>query len=158
VKRKAVMLGLIGLLVVLDQLTKAAVAKGLALYQTRRVIPGFLNIIHSRNDGAIFGFLSHAGNPAFRWVLAAASFAALALVVFYFVKTPGRDVLMLTALSLILAGAVGNNLDRIVRGSVVDFLDLYLGRWHWPVFNVADSCISIGAALLLIVIFRRKPA
>jgi len=156
--RKGLLLGLIALLVALDQLTKAAVAKGLALYETRRVIPGVFNIIHSRNDGAIFGVLSHAGNPSLRWVLAAASFVALALVVTYFVKTPARDGLMLTALSLILAGAIGNNLDRMVRGSVVDFLDLYLGRWHWPVFNVADSCISIGAALVILVILRRKPA
>jgi signal peptidase II len=102
--------------------------------------------------------MSHAGNPALRWVLAAASVVALALVVYYFVKTPGGDGLMLTALSLILAGAVGNNLDRLVRGSVVDFLDLYARGWHWPAFNVADSCISIGAVLLVIVILRRKPA
>ncbi|MBN2206968.1 MAG: signal peptidase II [Candidatus Aminicenantes bacterium] len=156
--RKGGMLALAALLVVIDQLTKAAVAKGLALYETRRVIPGFLNLVHSRNDGAIFGFLSHGGNPALRWVLAAASVVALALVIYYFVKTPSRDGLMLTALSLILAGAVGNNLDRMARGSVVDFVDLYAGRFHWPVFNVADACITIGAGLLIFVVFRRKPA
>lgn len=156
--RKGGMLGLAALLVGVDQLTKAAVARGLALYETRTVIPGFLSIVHSRNDGAIFGFLSHGGNPALRWVLAAASFVALALVIYYFVKTPSRDGLMLTALSLILAGAVGNNVDRMLSGSVVDFLDLYAGRFHWPVFNVADSCISVGAVLLIFVVFRRKPA
>jgi signal peptidase II len=157
-RQKGLALGFIGLLIVLDQISKAVVAKSLVLFESRTVIPGFFNLVHSRNDGAIFGFLSHAGSPAFRWALAIASFVALGLVLFYFIKTPGRDVLMLTALSLILAGAFGNNIDRISRGYVVDFLDVYVKRWHWPVFNVADSCISIGACLLLIVLFRRKPA
>jgi signal peptidase II len=157
-KPKAIALGLIGFLVVLDQVSKALIARSLALYESRPVIRGFLNLVHSRNDGAIFGFMGHAGSPAFRLALALASVVALVLVVFYFVKTPGRDVLMLTALSLILAGALGNNIDRLTRGYVVDFIDVYVKRWHWPVFNVADSCISIGAVLLFIVLFRRKPA
>jgi len=158
VKRKGLALGLIGLMVVLDQWTKSLIAKSMTLYESRPIIRGFINLTYNRNDGAIFGFLSHAGNPAFRWILALASFLALGLVVFYFVKTAGRDVLMLAALSLILAGAVGNNIDRILRGSVIDFMDVYIKRWHWPIFNLADSCISIGACLLLIVLFRRKPA
>ena len=157
-KPKTIALGLIGFLVVLDQISKALIARSLALYESRPVIRGFLALVHSRNDGAIFGFMSHAGSPAFRLALAVASVVALALVVFYFIKTPGRDVLMLTALSLILAGALGNNIDRLTRGYVVDFIDVYVKRWHWPVFNAADSCISIGAVLLFIVLFRRKPA
>jgi signal peptidase II len=79
--------------------------------------------------------------------------------VYYFVKTPAADRLMKVALSLVLAGALGNHLDRIFRGHVVDFLDFYIGRAHWPFFNVADSCITVGAGLLIFIFFfRRNPS
>lgn len=157
-RRKAAAVGFILALVALDQASKALVSCSVPLFESRTVIPGFFNITHIRNTGAIFGFLSHAGSPAVQWILTLASLAALGLVVYYFVRTPGRDALMLTALSLVLAGAVGNLIDRALRGSVVDFLDFYIKRRHWPFFNVADFCISIGSVLLIVILFRRKPA
>jgi signal peptidase II len=85
-------------------------------------------------------------------------FFNLGLVAYYFVKTPASDGRVKLALTLILAGALGNLVDRLARGYVVDFLDFYVGRWHWPFFNVADSCITIGALLLVIFLVIRTPA
>ncbi|HOW86211.1 MAG TPA: signal peptidase II [Candidatus Aminicenantes bacterium] len=145
-------------LVALDQATKNLVASKVALYRSIPVIPGFFNITRIHNKGAIFGTFSQTGNPLVFVLLTAASLLALAFVVYYFFKTPAADKLMKFALTLIMAGAVGNQFDRLVRGHVIDFLDFYIGQAHWPFFNAADSCITIGACLMLIVLFRRKPA
>lgn len=147
-----------GALVVLDQVTKNIVARGVPLYDSVPVIPGFFNITRIHNKGAIFGTFSQTGNSLVFALLTAASLLALAFVVYYFFKTPASDKLMKVALALIMAGAFGNQFDRLVRGYVVDFLDFYLGTTHWPFFNVADSCITVGAGLMLVVLFRRKPA
>lgn len=149
---------LAGGLVVLDQVTKNLVARQVPLYDSVPVIPGFFNITRIHNKGAIFGTFSQAGSPLVFALLTAASLAALAFVVYYFFKTPASDKLMKVALTLIMAGAFGNQFDRLVRGHVIDFLDFYVGTAHWPFFNVADSCITIGAGLMLVVLFRRKPA
>ncbi len=144
-------------LVALDQVTKAIVAGQVTLYESVPVIRGFFNITRIHNKGAIFGTFSQTNNTLVFALLTAASLAALALVVYYFVKTPASDKLMKIALTLIMAGALGNQFDRLVRGHVIDFLDFYIGRAHWPFFNAADSCITIGASLMLVVLFRRKP-
>jgi signal peptidase II len=142
----------------LDQLTKWLVARQIPLYSSRKVIPGFFSLTHIRNKGAIFGFFSHSASDAVFLALVAASLVALALVVYYFVKTPAAERGTKLALSLILAGALGNQVDRLVRGYVIDFLDLYVQNRHWPFFNIADSCITVGAVLLLIMLLKRKPA
>jgi signal peptidase II len=145
-------------LLFLDQVTKGIIAREIPLYGSRKVISGFFNLTHIRNKGAIFGFFSHPGSRLIFLALVAASLIALALVLYYFVKTPAAERGMKLALSLILAGALGNQIDRVARGYVIDFLDLYVGTRHWPFFNVADSCITIGAVLLLIMLLKRKPA
>jgi signal peptidase II len=145
-------------LVVLDQVTKGIVARTVPLYESVPVIPGFFNITRIHNKGAIFGTFSQTNNKAVFALLTAASIAALAMVVHYFFKTPAGDRLMKASLTLIMAGALGNQFDRLVRGHVIDFLDFYVGRAHWPFFNAADSCITIGACLMLIILLRRKPA
>jgi len=145
-------------LVVLDQVTKSLIARSVELYESVPVIPRFFNITRIHNRGAIFGTFSQTNNQIVFVLLTAASLAALALVVYYFFKTPETDRLMKVSLTLILAGALGNQFDRLIRGHVIDFLDFYIGRAHWPFFNVADSCITIGAFLMLITLFRRKPA
>jgi len=145
-------------LVVLDQATKNLVARTVELYESVPVIPGFFNITRIHNRGAIFGTFSQTNNRTVFILLTAASLAALALVVYYFFKTAASDKLMKVSLTLIMAGALGNQFDRLVRGHVIDFLDFYIGKAHWPFFNVADSCISIGACLMLFTLFRRKPA
>jgi len=144
-------------LVVVDQVTKAIVAGHVTLYRSIPVIPGFFNITRIHNKGAIFGTFSQTGSSLVFVLLTAASLAALGFVVYYFFKTPATDTLMKIALALIMAGALGNQFDRLVRGHVIDFLDFYVGQAHWPFFNAADSCITVGACLMLVVLFRRKP-
>ncbi|MCX6569570.1 MAG: signal peptidase II [Candidatus Aminicenantes bacterium] len=143
-------------LIALDQATKHLIARTVDLYDSVPVIPGFFNITRIHNQGAIFGTFSQANNKLVFALLTAASFAALAFVVYFFFKTPPADKLMKVALTLIAAGALGNQLDRLIRGHVIDFLDFYVGKAHWPFFNVADSCITIGACLMLVILFRRK--
>jgi signal peptidase II len=114
-------------------------------------------LVHIRNKGAIFGFFSQSGNIWVFVLLTLASLAALGLVIYYFFKTPPNEKILKISLSLILAGAVGNLIDRVFRGSVIDFLDFSVKGWHWPSFNLADSCISIGALLLVFVfLFKRS--
>jgi len=144
-------------LVALDQATKHIIARTVDLYESVTVIPGFFNITRIHNKGAIFGSFSQANNKLVFALLTAASLAALALVIYYFFKTPAGDKLMKVALTLIMAGALGNQFDRLIRGHVIDFLDFYVGKAHWPFFNAADSCITIGACLMLVILFRRKP-
>jgi signal peptidase II len=156
-KNNAVYLGLVGLLVALDQLTKALVAGRVDLYRSVPVIPGFFNITHIRNSGAIFGFFSNSESLPVFIGLRAATFLALGFVIYYFIKAPVGATLPKISLALILAGALGNFFDRLFRGYVTDFLDFYLGQRHFPFFNVADSCITVGAALLIIISLRRKP-
>jgi signal peptidase II len=146
------------LLVVIDQVTKNIVARTIELYESVPVIPGFFNITRIHNRGAIFGTFSQTNNTLVFALLTAASLAALAMVVYYFFKTPASDKMMKFSLTLIMAGALGNQFDRLARGHVIDFLDLYVGTAHWPFFNAADSCITVGACLMLFTLFRRKPA
>jgi signal peptidase II len=157
VKKNAPYYLLILALVSVDQATKLLVARTVALYQSVTVIPGFFNITRIHNKGAIFGTFSQTNNKLVFVLLTAASFAALVLVVTYFFKTPAADKLMKISLTLIMAGALGNQFDRLVRGHVVDFLDFHIRDAHWPFFNAADSCITIGACLMLVILFRRKP-
>jgi len=147
---------LIVLIVAFDQLTKFFIANNISRYESVTVIPGFFKLVYVRNDGAIFGFLSNSGKPWVFIVLTIASLIALMLVVYYFHIVPAKDKLFKFALALILAGALGNLIDRILRGYVVDFLHFYAGRWQWPSFNLADSSITIGAVLLLFIFFIRK--
>ncbi len=151
-------LALIGVLVVVDQVSKWMVLRGVRPYSSVVIIPGFFNITHIHNRGAIFGAFSQVGNPTVYIVLTLASLFALGLVIYYFIITPAAERGTKISLTLILAGALGNLIDRVFRGYVIDFLDFYARKWHWPFFNVADSCITIGAILLLFFFIKRKPA
>lgn len=154
--RKSYYFLVVVVLVGLDQLTKALIVRSITLQGSRSVIPGFFNLTHVRNRGAIFGFFSHSDSRILYIFLTLVSVAALGLVIYYFFKTPVSERLMKISLSLILAGALGNLIDRLFRGHVIDFLDFYVKDWHWPSFNVADSCITVGAFLLIfILIFKR---
>ncbi len=155
-KRKSIYLVLISVLLAVDQITKAAIIRSINPYGVRSVIPDFFNLVYVRNKGAIFGFFSNADSSFIFVLLTVFSLAALGLVVYYFIKTPVSEKLMNVSLSLILAGALGNQVDRIMRGYVIDFLDFKFWGWHWPSFNVADSCISTGAVLLIIIFFFKR--
>lgn len=140
-------------LVGLDQLTKALVVKKIFLFQRVEVIPGFFNLTRIHNRGIIFGAFSHLDQPAGRILLAAASLLALIVVFIFYFKTPITEKAIKFSFSLILAGALGNLIDRLTRGYVVDFVDLHVGRHHWPYFNLADTFITIGGLLLIIFLF-----
>ncbi|MCK4645364.1 MAG: signal peptidase II [Candidatus Aminicenantes bacterium] len=147
---------LILVLLIVDQITKAIVFQKIAFLSSQSIIPGFFNLTHIHNRGAIFGFFSQSDSQLLHIVLMLATLVALALVVYYFFMTPPAEKLTKISLSLILAGALGNLIDRVFRGYVIDFLDLYIKKWHWPSFNVADSCVTIGAFLLVFIVFFKR--
>lgn len=143
-------------IVVLDQITKSAVIARFSLHETLEIIPGLFNLVYVMNPGAAFGFLADA-SPTFRYVFfIGVTIAAAGLIVYYLVKSNPRNRLLAGSLTLIFGGAVGNLIDRIRFGAVVDFLDVYLGASHWPAFNVADSSITVGAVLMIWEMLRNR--
>jgi signal peptidase II len=145
------LLGLSALIILADRITKTWVAQHIRLGEAIPVIPRVLRITHWTNDGAAFSLFAESDSPHLvRWVLIAFSlFAALAVLV-ALVRLGNRFTLTTVALSLILAGALGNVHDRILYGSVVDFIEIHIFSYHWPDFNVADSSVVTGACLLLL--------
>jgi signal peptidase II len=140
------------LLVLADQLSKLWVFKSLQLYQSIEITP-FFNLTYVHNYGAAFSLLADE-NGWQQIFLSGISIIASIAIIIWMAKTHKNDTSKLTALSLILAGAVGNLIDRVSAGFVIDFIDLHLQGWHWAVFNVADALISIGVILLIIVDFK----
>jgi signal peptidase II len=135
----------------LDQLTKFLILEKFHLGQTSPVICDFFNITYVQNRGAAFGILSQA-NPAFRVpFFIVVPMVALFSIAYVFKRIPSKDIKLSTSLSLVIAGAVGNLIDRVTLGFVVDFLDFHW-RWgyHFPAFNVADSAICIGVGILML--------
>ncbi len=136
-------------IIALDQITKSAITSRFALYEVYPVISGFFNLVYVMNPGAAFGFLANA-SETFRYIFfTGITILAAGLIIYYLVKSNPRNLLLLGALTLIFSGAVGNLIDRLRFGAVVDFLDVYIGTAHWPAFNVADSAITVGAILLI---------
>lgn len=136
------------LVVVLDQGTKWLALGMLDPYRPVPLIPS-LNFTLMFNDGAAFSFLSGAGGWQ-RWLFAGFALAMSVALLIWLLRLGSRERLTAAALSLVLGGAVGNLIDRMVTGRVVDFIDFYVGKWHWPAFNVADSAITLGVILLLL--------
>jgi signal peptidase II len=145
-------LGVALIVILADQLTKIAVARVFAYGESHAIAP-FFNLVLVFNRGAAFSFLAMAGGWQ-RWAFTALGVVA-ALVICYLLKRHGAQKMFCTALALILGGALGNVIDRLMYGHVIDFLDFHVGRWHWPAFNLADSAITIGAVLLVIDELRR---
>ncbi|HVE73116.1 MAG TPA: signal peptidase II [Thermoanaerobaculia bacterium] len=143
-------------IILLDIWTKHLVLKSIQLHEAVSVIPNFFQIVHVRNDGAAFGLGANASNAIVPVLLNVGAIAVFCVVVVYAFRTAVTDRLLQTGLHLILGGAIGNLLDRFRFGYVVDFLDVYVGTHHWPAFNVADSAICIGIALLFFDM-RKKP-
>jgi signal peptidase II len=138
--------------VLLDYLTKKIIVSKLTLYESINVLP-FLNIVYVENKGAAFSLFSNIGNNYFIGI----SFIAIFAIIIYLSKLPKG--LELFSLSMILGGAVGNLIDRIRSGKVLDFIDIFVGTWHWPAFNVADSALTVGIILFLSanLRYRRHP-
>lgn len=147
------------IVVVLDQWTKWLVEIHLPETVTQPVIDGFFNLTHVQNTGVAFGLFARQGADGGSWLLVVLGVIALAAVAVYFRYAPVENRMLLSALALIVGGAVGNLIDRLASGAVTDFVDLYVGTHHWPAFNVADSAITIGICLMLLDSFRgQQPA
>jgi signal peptidase II len=140
-------------IIIVDQISKLAVMNSLRIHESVSVIAGFFNLVHVRNRGMAFGFLNRPDINFGFYLLVAASFVAIVFLLIWFIKLKESDPLTVLALSLIMGGAVGNLIDRLRFREVVDFLDFYVGDYHWPAFNVADSAITVGAILIGITIF-----
>jgi len=143
-------------IVALDQATKFLVIRNLPLYEDVPLISGLLSLQHVRNSGAVFGFLSGASIPGKPYLFAVMSALALAALTYYARTIPREERLPRFALSLVIGGAIGNLIDRVRFGYVVDFVKMYWENHVWPNYNVADSAISIGLVLLVIDSFRPR--
>ena len=132
----------------LDQYSKYAVSGSMSLFQSIEVMP-FFNLTYVHNYGAAFSFLDSAGGWQ-RWFFTAIAVAVSGVILWWLKQTPRNQTLLPVAFSFILGGALGNVYDRLMHGYVIDFLDFYIKDMHWPAFNIADSAIFIGAALLII--------
>nr|WP_311527825.1 signal peptidase II [uncultured Ralstonia sp.] len=145
-------LGLAVIWILLDQLTKVAILKTFT-YGESRPVTGFFNLVLAYNKGAAFSFLAAAGGWQ-RWFFTGLGVAAAVFIIWLLKRHSGQKMFCF-ALALILGGALGNVIDRVIYGHVVDFLDFYLHNYHWPAFNVADCGITIGAVLLIVDELRR---
>jgi signal peptidase II len=153
---RTVYLLIVLIVVVLDRWTKHVVAQRISLYSHIQIIPGFFRLTHTENTGAAFSLFADSTGPWKTVFLIGFSVVALAVVSFLLWKNNHGQIATGIGLSLIMGGALGNLWDRVARGRVVDFLLFYIKRYQWPVFNLADSAIVVGAGLLVIEILFAK--
>jgi signal peptidase II len=139
------------LTLVLDQASKLAVDGSMQLFESIPLLPYF-NLTYVHNTGAAFSFLAQAGGWQ-RWLFAGLAVVMSSIIAVWLHRLKKHETLMAVALSLVLGGAVGNLIDRVAYGYVIDFLDVYYQDWHWPAFNIADSAICIGVGLMLLESF-----
>ncbi|MDF1582098.1 MAG: signal peptidase II [Methyloprofundus sp.] len=147
-------LWLSGLALILDQISKIWIDTSMSLYQSIPVFPGF-SITYAHNYGAAFSFLSDAGGWQ-RWFFAALATGISIGLVIYLKNLKKDETLLAISLSLILGGALGNLIDRLIYGYVIDFFDVYYQAYHWPVFNIADSAITVGVAFMVYESFVKE--
>jgi signal peptidase II len=146
------------LVVVLDQISKALVLKHIPLYQIITVIPGFFNLSHVHNPGGAFGLFARNASVFRHWMFLGAILLALILILYFYHHTPRSHRWLGAALAMIFGGAIGNLIDRIRFGEVVDFLDVYVGVYHWPTFNIADSGVTVGVGIFIgHMVFKKLP-
>lgn len=145
-------LGIATIIVLLDQITKITITR-LFTYGESLPVTSFFNLVRAHNKGAAFSFLA-AESGWQRYLFTGIAVAATIFIIFLLKRHAGQR-LFCWALALILGGAIGNLIDRVMYGYVVDFLDFYIGKWHWPAFNVADMAIVGGAALFILDELRR---
>ncbi len=140
----------------IDQFTKRMIQTEFRLHESIPVIDGFFSLTYILNPGAAFGIFADQSETFRSIFFMAVSIIALTLLAFFFRQTPSEDTFSLVAISLLFGGAIGNMIDRIRLGEVVDFLDFYVGKYHWPAFNVADSAITVGVSLMMLQLFFQK--
>ena len=137
-------------IVVIDQITKAMVRSRLPLYASTTIIPGFMDFTHVPNSGTAFGLLQNLNFPFKTAAIAMIAATAMISVGIYAASLARHQLVARIGLALIIGGAAGNLIDRVVTGSVVDFVDVYWRTWHFWVFNVADSAISVGVTVIIL--------
>jgi signal peptidase II len=155
-RRFGLMTMIVLMVILLDQFTKWQVAGGMRLHDSISIVPDFFNVTYIRNSGAAFGILSgsHAG---FRMVFfGVTSILALFLLGTIYARLSAGDIIGQASVALVFGGALGNLIDRVRIGEVIDFLDVSIAGYHWPAFNVADSAITIGVALLIVHFFLHE--
>ncbi len=141
------------LVIGLDQVSKQLAESSMMVFERVPVIP-FLNMTLAYNEGAAFSFLSDQGGWQ-RWLFAGLAIVVTLILVGWLGRLKSEKILAVS-LSLVIGGAVGNLIDRLLYGHVIDFIDLYYQQWHWPAFNIADSAISVGVVLMLLDAFLEK--
>lgn len=145
-----------GGLILADQLTKLAVWRYLAPVRRIEIIPDFFDLTFVLNTGVAFGFMAGTSSALRTALLAGTALLALGVIIFFIVKTRAEERLFLWGLALITGGAVGNLIDRFRLGAVIDFLDFFIGPYHWPAFNLADSGVTAGVGLILLHFWKNR--
>jgi signal peptidase II len=148
-------LNLSAVIILLDQLSKWIVSAQLDLYDSIALIPSF-NLVLAHNYGAAFSFLAGAGGWQ-RWFFTGLAIIVAVVLTVWMSRLKSDAKWEAISLALILGGAIGNVIDRVLHGYVIDFIDVYYASYHWPAFNIADSAICLGAVMLVIDSFRKKP-
>ncbi|MBW2604183.1 MAG: lipoprotein signal peptidase [Deltaproteobacteria bacterium] len=147
-----------GLVIILDQITKILILKNFPLYHSITIVPGIFNITHIHNPGGAFGFMAHQDPSLRKFLFLFLSSFAVCFIFYFYKNTHGTHPFLASGFALILGGAIGNLIDRIRLGTVVDFLDFYVRSYHWPAFNVADSAITVGITIFIFhLLFRKMP-
>ncbi|MBW1740253.1 MAG: signal peptidase II [Deltaproteobacteria bacterium] len=145
----------VGVLLV-DQVTKGLVMQTFPLHENVEVIPGFFNLTHIRNTGGAFGLLAGETFRLRAVLFFGMSFVALGIIFYLYTRIPSGQPWLDAALAMTFGGALGNLIDRLRFGEVIDFLDFHIGTLHWPAFNVADSAISVGVGIFCFYFLFKK--
>jgi len=157
VSRKWKIVGVwVAAIVICDQITKAIVDRTMSLYDSIQIIDGLFNLTYVRNTGAAFGIFAGSHEVFRRPFLIGVSIVAIGFILVMLRRLREDATGLAVALAFILGGAIGNLIDRIVYGEVIDFLDVYWSTYHWPAFNIADSFITIGVTITLFYLVRAK--
>ena len=143
-------------IIIFDQVVKIFVDRTMHLYQSIEVLENFFHITYIRNKGAAFGMFSGADSSLRVPFFLVMSALAICVIMYIVHKDEGKTALFPTVMALILGGAIGNMIDRLRMGEVIDFLDLHWYQHHWPAFNIADSAITVGAVLLILHMFKER--
>jgi signal peptidase II len=143
-------------IIIPDQITKAVIQQKYVLWDTDPVIPGFFNLVHVLNKGAAFGFLNRPDTNWQIWFFVAVTVFAVGFIYYLLSTADHGDRFFIWGLGLVLGGALGNLVDCIRFGFVVDFLDFHVGQYHWPAFNVADIAITCGAFCVIISMYMKN--
>jgi signal peptidase II len=144
-------------LILIDQYSKFLITAHLPLYYSIEVIQGVFNLTHIRNPGVAFGLFAGMESQYKAWIFVFISTVAIIAILVIYHHTPKEHRMVRVGLILIFSGAIGNVIDRIVYQEVIDFLDVFYKGYHWPAFNFADSCITIGVGLMILDLFQKHP-